>query len=198
MKKKIAILALVLAVGLLIGYFAASIYHYIFRSAIEQKIKTFYELLVPGSTVEVLNLNEQSGVYKMLIKINSGGTASYQEGYITKDGKLLSMSDSTILVENSINQMEKQKNFVNCLYGKGVKIFGISNQTVPGGPETISQLNILGRIYSPKLFVSCDGQLVQQCINAGISQVPSAVVGGNIDSGIKTIDWFQNKTGCKL
>jgi hypothetical protein len=145
-----------------------------------------------------MSLNEQSGVYRILVKINSGGTISYQEGYITKDGKLLSMSDSTILVESSIDQVEKQKDFVNCLYDKGVRIFGVSNQTTQGGVATIYQLNILGRIYSPKLFVSCDGQFVQQCINAGISQVPSIVLGGNIDPGIKTVEWFQTKTGCKL
>jgi len=198
MKKKIAILTIFLIAGLLIGYFATNIYYYIFRSATERKIKTFYELLLPGTTAEVLSLNEQSGVYRILVKINSGGTISYQEGYITKDGKLLSMSDSTILVESSIDQVEKQKDFVNCLYDKGVRIFGVSNQTTQGGVATIYQLNILGRIYSPKLFVSCDDQFVQQCINAGISQVPSIVLGGNIDPGIKTVEWFQTKTGCKL
>jgi hypothetical protein len=198
MKKNIAILTIFLIAGLLIGYFATNIYYYIFRSSTERKIKTFYELLLPGATAEVMSLNEQSGVYRILVKINSGGTISYQEGYITKDGKLLSMSDSTILVESSIDQVEKQKDFVNCLYDKGVRIFGVSNQTTQGGVATIYQLNILGRIYSPKLFVSCDGQFVQQCINAGISQVPSIVLGGNIDPGIKTVEWFQTKTGCKL
>jgi hypothetical protein len=198
MKKKIAILAVFLVAGLLIGYFATSIYYYIFRQDIERKIKTFYELLLPGTTAEVVSLNEQSGVYRIFVKINSGGTISYQEGYITKDGKMLSMADSTILVESSINQVEKQKEFVNCLYDSGVRIFGISNQTTQGGVATIYQLNILGSIYSPKLFVSCDGQFAQQCINAGISQVPSVVISGNVDPGIKTIEWFQTKTGCKL
>ena len=198
MKKKIAILTLVFVLGLLLGYFATNIQYYFFKSSVEQKIKTFYELLLPGSTAEVMSLNEQNGVYKILVKIDSAGTISYQEGYVTKDGKLLSMSDSTILVESSIDQVEKQKDFANCLYDSGVRIFGISNQTTQGGLATVYQLNILGSIYSPKLFVSCDGQFAQQCINAGISEVPSVVIGGNIDPGIKTVDWFQTKTGCKL
>lgn len=198
MKKRIAVVTVLVIVAFFIGYFASNLYFLLFRSSIEREIKSFYELVVPGSTAEVVNLKEDSGVYKILVRVTSAGTVSYQEGYVTKDGKLLSMADSTILVENSVNQIEKQKNFVNCLYDKGVRIFGFSNQTIPGGPATILQLNILGRIYSPMLFVSCDGQFLQQCINTGISQVPSVVVGGNIEPGVKAIDWFENKTGCKL
>lgn len=198
MKKKVFI-AVALIVAFFVGYFASNFYYLVLKSSIEKELKTFYELILPGTTAEVMNLKEESGLYKMLVKIVSTSGISYQEGYVTKDGKLLSTLDSTILVETSVNQIEKQKNFVNCLYDKNVRIFGFSNETIPGGPATILQLSILGRIYSPKLFVSCDGQFVQQCITAGISMVPSIVISGNIESTeVKTIDWFENKTGCKL
>jgi hypothetical protein len=197
-KRAKIVIVVALIAGFFIGYFASSLYFFIFKSSTEQKIKTFYELVLPGSSAEVMSLKEESGLYKVLVKITSAGSVSYQEGYLTKDGKLLSMSDSTILVETSVKQIEKQKIFVKCLKDKDVRIFGINNQTVPGGVATILQLNILGRIYSPEIFINCDGQLAQQCINAGISQVPSVVVGGNIETGVKTIDWFESKTGCKL
>ena len=187
-----------LIVGIFIGYFAQNVSYYLSRPEIEQKVKSFYELISPGTTAEVMSLKEESGVYKLFVKVSSTAGVSYQEVYVTKDGKLLSTADSTILVENSIKQVETQKNFVNCLYDKGVRIYGITNQTIQGGVATILQLNILGRIYSPKLFVSCDGQLAQQCINAGVSQVPSVIVGNQIEPGVKVIDWFVNKTGCIL
>lgn len=168
------------------------------QSSPEEKIKTFYELVFPGTTADVVSFKEESGLYKVLVKIVSSTQTSYQEIYVSKDGKLLSTADSTILLENSINQIESQKNFVNCLYDKGVRIFGISNQTTQGGIATLLQLNVLGKIYSPKLFVSCDGILVQQCINVGITQVPSVIIGNTINPGVKTIDWFVTKTSCKL
>jgi len=191
------IIGVVLIVGIVIGYFVSN-FSFGPNLSVEQKVKNFYELALPGTTAEVVNLKEESGVYKALIKMTNPNGINYQEVYVTKDGKLLSPADSTILVEGSIEQIGKSKNFVDCLYDKGVRIYGLSNQSTQGGVATTLQLNLLGIIYSPKLFVSCDDQFAQQCINIGVSQVPSVVIGKNIDAGMKTMDWFVNKTGCKL
>jgi len=196
--KKTYFLGLMLILGILVGYFVSNLPFILTTQTVEQKVKNFYELALPGTTAEVVNLKEESGVYKALIKMTNPNGINYQEVYVTKDGKLLSPVDSTILVEGSIEQIGKSKNFVDCLYDKGVRIYGLSNQSTQGGVATTLQLNLLGIIYSPKLFVSCDDQFAQQCINIGVSQVPSVVIGKNIDAGMKTMDWFVNKTGCKL
>jgi hypothetical protein len=193
--------ALTLIFGIVIGFLVSNfIIPMLYKSAAEQKVKKFYELIFPDSKAEIISLKEESGIYKILVKITSAGTVSYQEAYVTKDGKLLSTSESTILVESSIEQIEKSKNFVDCLFNKGVRIYGVLNQTEnqQGAQATLLQLNLLGRFYSPRLYVSCDAELVQQCLDKGITIVPSVVIGKDIEPGVKTIDWFENKTGCKL
>jgi hypothetical protein len=195
---KYVVLSLILGVviGFLIPNFIIPIFY---KSAVEQKVKKFYELYFPGSQVEIMSSKEESGLFKFLLKIATASGTSYQEAYVSKDGKLLSISDSTILLETSIQQIEKSKNFVDCLYNKGLRIYGVANTTAnpQGAQATLLQLNLLG-LYSPKIFVSCDGQLVQQCIDKGITQVPSVVMGNSIEVGIKNIEWFETKTGCKL
>jgi hypothetical protein len=91
------------------------------------------------------------------------------------------------------------KSFVECLDSKGLKIYGVLNQTEnpQGATATLLQLNILG-VYSSKLYVSCDGSFVQNCISAGVTQVPSVVFGGRVEAGVKTIEWFESVTGCKF
>lgn len=189
-----------LVIGAVIGFLIFNYSTLFLKFDTEQKVKRFYELVFPDSRVEIVSLKEESGLYKVLAKITSAAGISYQEAYVTKDGKLLAATDSTILVESSIEQIGKAKDFVDCLFDKGVRIYGLLNQTAnPAGVQaTLLQLNILGRLYSPKLYVSCDRELVQQCLNKGITTVPSVVIGENIESGLKTIDWFVNKTGCKL
>jgi len=159
------------------------------KSKVSERIKTLYELANPGTSVEVLTLNEESGLYKALIKAVGPAGTNYAEIYISKDGKLL--TQNVIFVEQSIQQMKRLKDFVDCLDSKGVRIFGLSNQTA-----TLLQLNVLG-VYSTKLYVPCDGDLVVNCVQANVTQVPSVVFAGRIEPGVKTIEWFESATGCK-
>ncbi|MEM5836502.1 MAG: hypothetical protein QXR09_03870 [Candidatus Aenigmatarchaeota archaeon] len=159
------------------------------KSEVSKKLKSLYELANPGTTIEVIALNEQSGLYKALLKASGITGTNYLEVYVTKDGKLL--TQSVIFVEQSIEQMKRLKNFVDCLESKNVKIFGLRNDTL-----TLLQLNILGA-YSPKLFVPCDGEMVSNCISAKVERVPSVVFGGRVEPGVKSIEWFEAATGCK-
>lgn len=160
-------------------------------------VKKLYELANPGITVEVVSATEESGIYKLLLKSVGAGGTNYNEAYVTKDGKL--MSQDMIFVENSTLQIEKLKNFVDCLNGKNLRIYGVLNQSISeqGAMATYSQLQTLG-IYSGKLYVSCDGQNLQACISAGIKDVPSIVYNGTIYGGAKDIQWLGQTTGCSL
>jgi hypothetical protein len=167
------------------------------KGEVSKKIKSLYELANPGTNVEVLSLNEESGLYKALIKVVSPTGTNYAEVYVTKDGKLL--IQNVIFVEQATEQIKKLKDFVDCLDSKKLKIYGVLNQTEnpQGATATLLQLNILG-VYSSKLYVSCDGRFVQNCISAGVTQVPSVVFAGRIEPGVKTIEWFESATGCKF
>ena len=157
---------------------------------VDSKIKSFYELSLPGTQVEIVNKQEEHGMYKILVKVISPLGVTYREAYVSKDGYLL--TENPIFVERATEQINKSKNFVECLAGKGVRIYGLSNQT-----QTLLQLNILG-IYGRLLYVPCDGQLVNNCIAANVTQVPSVVINGKVYPGVKTIDWFMQATGCKF
>jgi hypothetical protein len=161
------------------------------KENVEAKVKELYELANPGATIEIASIEEQSGIYKVLIKATDPlGGVNYRELYVTKDGKLL--TENVILVEESIKQITRLKDFVDCLSNKGVKIYGIRNNTA-----TLLQLNILGR-YSLKLYVSCDGNLIKNCVSANVTQVPSVVIGKRVEPGVKSISWFEQATGCKF
>jgi len=186
----IAIALVLLAVVVLTGLGFVSFSLGLPKSEVSKRLKNLYELANPGTEVEVLTISEEGGLYKALLKATGVGGLSYTEVYVTKDGKML--TQNIILVEQSIEQIKKLKDFVDCLDGKGVKIYGINNHTA-----TLLQFNILG-IYSAKLYVSCDGALLQNCISANVTQVPSVVFGGRIEPGVKTIEWFEQVTGCKF
>jgi hypothetical protein len=189
-----AVLLLVVALFAL-GYVSFSLS--LPKSEVSKKIESLYELANPGTNVEVLSLSEESGLYKALLKVVSPTGTNYAEVYVTKDGKIL--VQNVILVEQATEQIKKLKDFVDCLDNKKLKIYGVLNQTEnpQGATATLLQLNILG-VYSSKLYVSCDGRFVQNCISAGVTQVPSVVFGGRIEPGVKTIEWFESATGCKF
>jgi hypothetical protein len=189
-----AVLLLVVALFAL-GYVSFSLS--LPKSEVSKRIESLYELANPGTNVEVLSLSEESGLYKALLKVVSPTGTNYAEVYVTKDGKIL--VQNVILVEQATEQIKKLKDFVDCLDSKKLKIYGVLNQTEnpQGATATLLQLNILG-VYSSKLYVSCDGRFVQNCISAGVTQVPSVVFGGRIEPGVKTIEWFESATGCKF
>lgn len=159
---------------------------------ISEKIEKLYELVNPGVDVSVVTVNDTNGMYKVLLKaVDVAGTVTYQEVYVSKDGEL--MSENMILVSQSIGRITKTRDFVDCLNGKGVKIFGLVNHTA-----TSFQFNNLGGSYATKLYGSCDGNLAQQCIDVGITQVPTVVYQNTAYPGVQSNEFLQNLTGCSL
>jgi hypothetical protein len=188
-KKIIIFLVAGLAIGLIIGsFFPLSLDLLGAKAKIGEKVKSLYELANPGSTFSIISINEESGIYKVVLRADTPFGTTYREAYVTKDGELL--TEGVIFVSKSMEQIAAYKDFVDCLDSKGVKIYGISNQTA-----TLLQLNTLGR-YSTKIFVSCDDP--KPCQDAGVTQVPSVVYKGEIFPGVQSISWFETKTGCKL
>ena len=194
--KKIPFVLIFIA-GILIGFFMYQIYFFVLKGIVANKVKRLYELANPGADIEILAIKDEKSVYKVVIKASDATGTHYREAYVTKDGKYL--TEGVILVEESIQQIQKMKNFVDCLYDKGLRIYGVLNQSQSpqGALATSLQLNLLGR-YSPKLFVSCEGNLVQNCIDLGIQQIPSIVFEGKIYVGVKSVEWLSDLTGCEL
>lgn len=193
--KKILIVFAILIIGLVAFLFSFQKTGLLtLRSAskqeIERKVKEVFELSNPGTLIEIASFTEDGELYKVLIKgIGALGT-NYMEIYVTKDGKYI--IQNPISIEASIENIKRLNKLVDCLYEKGVRIYGLSNDT-----GTLLQFNVLGR-NSAKLFILCDGEMLQQCINAGIEEVPSIVINGVIYKGAKTADWLAQQAGCKI
>lgn len=189
--KKISFILIGVVLGLILGWLLPPFFGFdIFatKQRVGEKVKNLYELANPGSTFSVISISEESGIYKIILKANTPFGTTYREAYVTKDGELL--TEGVIFVGKSIEQIAAYKEFVDCLDSKGLKIYGISNQTA-----TLLQLNMLGR-YSSKIFVSCDDP--KPCQDLGITQVPSIAYKGEIYPGVQSLNWFETKTGCKL
>lgn len=186
-----------LVIGLLLGYFLPILLSLGSEKSVGEKVRTLYELANPGAQISVESISEMSGLYRLLLKVQSSAGTTYTETYVTRDGKLL--TESIIYVENSTRSIKAFKDFVDCLYDKGLRIYGVLNQTEnpQGATATYLQLNSLGR-YSGKLFVDCDGSNVVNCLSANVTQVPSTVFKGQIYPGARATSFFEELTGCKL
>ena len=162
-----------------------------------ENVKTLYALANPGAEFEILSANEESGMYKIALKVTTASGVSFKEVYVTKDGKLL--SEGMVMVEKSIEDVSAAKNFVDCLYDSGVRIYGVLDQDVSAEAASMTsmQLQLLG-MYSGKLYMSCDGQFLQGCVDLGLQQVPSVVYDNTAYNGVKDIAWLEQTTGCKL
>lgn len=159
---------------------------------VSSKVESLYELVNPATDVSVVKVDQVSGMYKVLFKaIDVSGATTYREAYISQDGRLL--TENMIVVDQSITQLSKVRNFVDCLASKSVRIAGIANHTA-----TLLQFNVLGGSYATKLYLSCDGQLAEQCVAANITQVPAVIYEGVGYPGVQSIQFFENLTACKF
>lgn len=153
------------------------------------KLTDVYELITEAE-VEVLSVEEVSGVYKVLLRLKGTLGDTLEEIYVTKDGSLI--TDKIIDTEDYKTRLENQKAFTECLKDKNLLVFGQSNE-----PNTIQQLQILGS-FSYKIYVDCVGAQLEACQQLGIQEIPSFVYDGKIYTGVKTIDWFESLTGCEF
>ncbi|MCK4496994.1 MAG: hypothetical protein KAU24_02300 [Candidatus Aenigmarchaeota archaeon] len=153
------------------------------------KLTAVYEL-ISEAEVEVLSVEEVSGVYKVLLRLRGTLGDTLEEVYVTKDGSLI--TDRIIDTEDYKTRLESQKAFAECLKEKNLLVFGQSNE-----PNTIQQLQILGS-FSYKIYMDCVGAQLEACQQLGIEQIPSVVYDGKSYAGVKNIDWFESLTGCEF
>jgi len=195
-KQKLSIFIAGLILGLsffVIFNFALPIFQ---KSSVAENVRKLYELALPGSSVSVESISDFGNLYKILLKVSTQQGTNYLEVYASKDGKYV--TESIIYVRESVQQIEKMKNFVDCLFDRGLRIYGATqtNNTAINS-ATLLQLNILGR-YSPKLYVSCDGDNLQACVQIGLQALPSVVYNNTAYPGVYSAEYLANLTGCKL
>jgi hypothetical protein len=199
-KKMLAVSLIVLSAAALIWYANSTDLIQIpslTSSTVKADLENLYELANPGTDAQVVALQDESGLYKAVVKItNLDGGTDFAEVWVTKDGKLL--TQSVILVKDSVAQMQRSMNFVQCLADEQLFIVGTLNETLSpqGAQATLLQLNLLGS-FSPAIYVSCDAD-IQACLQANITQLPSVIFGGQVSPGFKDIQSLEQISGCRF
>ena len=141
--------------------------------------------------MEILSVKEESGIYRILIKTTDAkGAINAQEVFITKDGKLI--TDKFLPAADYKTSLQNDKDFLDCLYGKGVRVLGLSDNNY-----TLMQLNALGNFWY-KIYIDCAGNNLQACQQLGVKNIPSVLYNQTIYEGAKSLNWFENVTGCSF
>ncbi len=154
-------------------------------------IKSVYGLLTE-SEVEVLSVNDEGYLYRILLRLKLSTGDVVREVYATKDGKFFSESGNIIEVSGFMESLSKEKDFTECLRTKGMLVFGQRNE-----PNTVQQLLIIGN-FANKIYVDCVGANLQACQQLGIQEIPTIVFGDQSYTGVKTREWIESLTGCEL
>jgi len=160
------------------------------ENAATQNIRDVYKLLTDRD-VEILSVNEESGIYKVSIKtVDANGTSNVQDVFITKDGKLV--TDRFLRIEDYRASLLSNKNFIDCLSAKGMLVLGQNFDNY-----TIMQMQVLGD-FGYRIYFDCVGGNLQTCQNLGIKKVPSMLYNQTIYEGLKPVQWFEDMTGCRV
>lgn len=140
--------------------------------------------------VTLLGVSEESGLYRVAVK---DATDVASEFYVSRDGRLL-FQPGVAGINQSISRLVSRRAFFDCLAAKGLIFFGSTETN-----STLLQLQILGgSSFVDRIYVSCEGEQAQSCIDAGIEEVPTFVYANQSYSGVKTLDWFSNLTNCTM
>ena len=156
-----------------------------------KKVKDLYELST-GANIEIINVLKESGMYKVIFRATDvNGDSSILEVFVTQDGKIL--SQNPMKIDEFISNLNKQKAFIDCLSDKGLKIYGISNNTA----TQLQLVQVLGGSrFLSKIYVDCVDSNLQVCLDAGVTTVPSIIYQKEVYEGVKILGWFENTTNC--
>ncbi len=163
-------------------------------------------LLSEGYTASLLNVVEESGLYKIHIQIED----EEYDSYISKDGKLLFPQEWIDLKEESIKEEEvvgeetgqyseeTLTSLANCLTEKNFKFYGAS-----WCGWCNKEKESFGNAAQYLPYVECSDEETQEttqaCVDAGVSSFPTwGLPDGTSSSGFKTIEELSELSGCSL
>lgn len=178
------------AVMIIVVIAAAALFLNNSPSSAAEKVRGVYSLL-SESNAEVISVKEESGVLRILLRVPlRNGQPALQDVLATKDGSI--MTDRIINTSAFASQLQREKAFAECLAAKNVVIAGVSTDA-----NTVAQLQAIGN-YAYKVYVDCAGANLQVCQSAGITAVPTIVVGNQSVAGPQPLSFFVQATGCAL
>lgn len=195
-KSIIAFLLVGLGVGFAVGFFAVSEGFMGTQQKVSEKVLDAYSLANPGANLEVMNVEEANGLYR--IRLSTGqGKGTYQTVYATKDGQMITQGLTNLTQYRK--QLQNRKDFLGCLRNNSVKIYGalqVNNTQVK--KATAMQIQLLGGAnYLNNIYVDCSNN-IKACAQQGVQTLPSVQYNGKVYPGVKQYQWFQKNVGCEL
>lgn len=160
------------------------------QKQVVDSVESVYELLT-DSDAEVLSVNDEGYVYKVLLRLKLVGGDVLREIYATKDGRFFSEAGNVIEVSSFMERLSREKDFAECLKTKGFIVFGQKSE-----PNTLQQLLEIGN-FANRVYVDCVGANLEACVQLGISEIPTIVYNQMNYTGVKTRAWVESLTGCE-
>jgi hypothetical protein len=155
---------------------------------ISGNVVALYEVYNPGVPLEVLDIQKDQGLYAVALQ---SGELQFVT-YVTPDGKYV--VQNPMAITGLAEAKEVRDVFITCLADSGALFYGSLSSNA-----TIQQIQLLG---GPELletiYVSCDGDAAQSCINEGIESVPTWVIGEQALQGVILPEQLVQATGCEL
>ncbi len=161
-------------------------------------------LLPEGMKASLVNIVEESGIYKIQLEIDGQEFPSY----VTKDGKIL-FPDQGINLDEGIPGFEDPGGTVappgaeypqetleilaKCLSDKGAKFYG-----TPGCPYCLMQIEMFGQAGEYLPYVNCEEKLAE-CEEADVGGVPDwRFPDGSQQLGMLPVEELARLSGCGL
>lgn len=201
----LGILAAILIVGSVSGGITGKI---ISEDEVAELALSFVESQI-GGEIEILDVSKESGIYKIDFESEKIGVSSV---YLTLDGKyfisgLMSLAveeeEETELIQTqgySEEDLEKIKDFSECLAEKGMKVYGAGwcghcQNLIRyfGGEESIAPI-----------FIECSDaqrnptEYAELCTQEGIQGYPTIKINGIDYQNARTFEAFAEATDCPV
>ena len=158
--------------------------------------------LSQGIDAKLVSVEKEGGFYLVVLSIEGNQIPVY----VTRDGKyftssLISLTETstTTSTTNTAQQgyssedLEKLREFNECLAAKGVRIYGtnwcgytVQWVTALGGFDTASPI-----------YIECTEEQ-ELCQSEGIQGYPTTKINGQAYSGARTIEAIAQETGCSI
>lgn len=154
-------------------------------------------LLSEGVTASLMNVVEESGLYRIHLKISD----QEYDSYISKDGLILFPQNWVKLEpqkeESPAVDTVALESLAKCLTEKGFKFYGSSSCSWCN-----KEKELFGEAAQFLPYVECtspDGQMTQACKDANIESFPTWILpDGTQSSGFKTLEELSQLSGCSL
>jgi hypothetical protein len=152
------------------------------------------EFMEEGSEIEIVSVSEESGVYKLEVKIEEEFSV-----FATKDGKHLFPQGFDMTQEIETPEIKPVvlptniENFISCLEQEGVRIYG--SKTCPYCQDLVMMFG--GYELIDPIYVECPEEQ-ELCAETKTGLVPEVQIKGELYEEERTLDNLAQATNCEL